>query len=101
MFQALLRFGVPLQAHGVDSRDFEQPGNVYQIGLPPRRIDLLTGISGLTFEEAWSSSATGQVEGRTVHIIGKDALIKNKIAAGRPKDLADVARLTGSRRPRS
>jgi hypothetical protein len=80
--------------------DFEQPGKVYQIGLPPRRIDILTEISGVTFTEAWASSVTADLEGRAVRVIGKDAFIKNKQAAGRPKDLADVARLGGVRRDR-
>lgn len=98
--QALLQFGAPLEAHGVHSRDFEQPGKIYQLGLPPRRIDILTEISGVTFDEGWASSASAEVEGRTIRIIGRDAFIKNKLASGRPKDLADVARLDRSGRPR-
>jgi hypothetical protein len=98
--QALLRFGAPLDVHDVHSTDFEQPGKVYQLGLPPRRIDILTEISGVTFDEGWASSATAEVDGRTIHIIGRDAFIKNKLAAGRPKDLADVARLGQSGHPR-
>jgi hypothetical protein len=66
---------------------------VYQFGLPPRRIDLLTEISGVTFEEAWASRVLGELEGRTVGFIGRTALLKNKSAAGRPQDVADVARL--------
>lgn len=98
LFQALARFGAPLQAAGVTAADLAQPGAVYQIGLPPRRIDLLTEISGVSFDEAWASRVATEVEGRTVPFIGRDALLKNKQAAGRPKDLADIARL---RRPRS
>lgn len=98
LFRALARFGAPLQAAGVTAADLAQPGAVYQIGLPPRRIDLLTEISGVSFDEAWASRVATEVEGRTVPFIGRDALLKNKQAAGRPKDLADIARL---RRPRS
>jgi len=97
VFQALIRFGAPLQSAGVTAADLAQPGAVYQIGLPPRRIGLLTEISGVTFDEAWTSRITTEVEGRTVPFIGRDALVKNKEASGRPKDIADVARL---RKPR-
>jgi predicted nucleotidyltransferase len=97
VFDGLVRFGAPLQSAGVTAADFAQPGAVYQIGLPPRRIDLLTEISGVTFDEAWASRATAEVEGRTVSFIGREALIKNKEASGRLKDVADVARLRRAR----
>ena len=97
VFDALTRFGAPLASAGVTAADFAEPGVVYQIGLPPRRIDVLTEISGVTFNEASASRETADVEGRTIGIIGRAALLRNKEAAGRPKDLADVARL---RRPR-
>ena len=51
VFDVLARFGAPLESAGVAAADFAQPGAVYQIGLPPRRIDLLTEISGLTFAD--------------------------------------------------
>ena len=91
--RALQHFGAPVEAHGIQSRDFESPGKVYQIGLPPRRIDILTEISGVSFDEAWASSVSAELDGRTIRIIGREAFIKNKVASGRPKDLADVARL--------
>lgn len=97
VFDVLVRFGAPLQSAGVTAADFAQPGAVYQIGLPPRRIDLLTEISGVTFDEAWASRTTAEVEGRTVSFIGREALIKNKEASGRLKDVADVARLRKTR----
>ncbi len=93
VFEALARFGAPLESAGVTAGDFAQPGAVYQIGLPPRRIDVLTEISGVTFDEAWTSRVAGEVEGRTVGFIGRAALLKNKEASGRPKDIADAARL--------
>ena len=93
VFDALARFGAPLESAGVTAGDFAQPGAVYQIGLPPRRIDVLTEISGVTFDEAWTSRVAGEVEGRTVGFIGRAALLKNKEASGRPKDIADAARL--------
>ena len=93
VFAALGQFGAPLEAAGVAAGDFAQPGLVYHIGLPPRRIDVLTEISGVTFDEAWQSRVTVDVDGRTVGFIGRTALLKNKQAAGRPQDIADVARL--------
>jgi glycine cleavage system aminomethyltransferase T len=99
VFDALTRFGAPLQAAGVTAADFARPGAVYQIGLPPRRIDLLTEVSGLSFDDAWASRITAEVEGRTVSFIGREALLRNKEASGRPKDLADLARLRRPARP--
>jgi hypothetical protein len=98
VFEALHRFGAPLAAHGVTASDFSRPGTVYQIGLPPRRIDVLTEISGVTFDEAWASRVEVEVDGRAAFIIGREQFLRNKTAAGRPKDLADVARLSGARK---
>ena len=99
VFDALTRFGAPLASAGVTTRDFSRPGSVYQIGLPPRRIDILTEISGVSFDEAWESRVTADVAGRTVSVIGRVALLKNKEATGRPKDIADAERLRKTRRP--
>lgn len=93
VWRALLRFGAPVEAAGVTSADFAVPGTVYQIGLPPRRIDLLTEITGVTFDEAWATRESARLEGQIVCFIGKDAFVRNKQATGRPKDLADAARL--------
>jgi hypothetical protein len=97
LLNALARFGAPLEAAGVTAADFSRPGAVYQLGLPPRRIDLLTVISGVSFDEAWASRVAADVEGRTIAFIGRAELLRNKEAAGRPQDIADVARL---RKPR-
>ena len=93
VFNALTRFGAPLQAAGVTAADFGRPGLVYQIGLPPRRIDILTEISGVGFDEVWESRATAEVEGRSIGFNGRTALLTNKRATGRPQDVADAARL--------
>lgn len=93
VWRALVRFGAPVEAAGVSALDFTARGTVYQIGLPPRRIDLLTEISGVSFDEAWASREPAALEGYVVHFIGREAFARNKEAAGRPKDLADVARL--------
>lgn len=97
VYSALVKFGAPLAAHGVEPGDFAVAGTVYQVGLPPRRIDILTQISGVSFDEAWASRESAEIEGRTVHIIGREAFLKNKLAAGRVKDLADAARLRQKR----
>lgn len=94
VFDALTKFGAPLAAHGVAATDFAVKGSVYQVGLPPRRIDVLTEISGVSFDEAWQSRVPAEVDGRVVNVIGREAFLKNKLAAGRPKDLADADRLS-------
>lgn len=73
--------------------DFVKPGNVVQLGRPPNRIDLLTSISGVEFEDAWSSRVQATLDGLPVCFLGWQSLIENKQASGRPKDLADVAKL--------
>jgi hypothetical protein len=90
---ALDDFGAPTRAHGVTATDFEREGAVYQIGLPPRRIDLLTSITGVSFDEAWSSRVPARVAGLEFTVIGREALLKNKRATGRDKDLVDVRAL--------
>jgi hypothetical protein len=74
--------------------DLTQIGKIVQIGRPPNRIDLLTGISGVTFDEALRTSVSTGLDGEPVRMIGRDALVKNKRASGRSKDLADLAQLT-------
>ncbi len=93
VFRALLRFGAPLAAHGVTIEDFAAPGTVYQMGLPPRRIDILTEISGVSFDEATVDATLGRLGRETVRCIGFDALVRNKRATGRTKDLADAEAL--------
>lgn len=97
VMQALDAFGAPLETHGVRQADFEALDTVYQIGLPPRRIDLMTSITGVAFEDAWHSRQLVEIEGIAVPILGREALIRNKKAAGRDKDLVDVRLLTGER----
>ncbi len=87
---ALTAFGAPLASHGVSEQDFATEGNVYQIGLPPRRIDVLTSISGVSFEDARRSRIVVELAGLRVPVLGRDALVANKRAAGRPKDLLDA-----------
>lgn len=90
VFAALTAFGAPLASHGVTQDDFSKSGSVYQMGLPPRRIDILTAISGVEFEEAWSSRMEVTLAGLTLSVLGREAMIRNKRAAGRPKDIVDA-----------
>jgi len=93
VFRALVQFGAPVAAHGVTVNDFQAPGAVYQMGLPPNRIDVITEISGVSYDEAVSEVIAGHLGPEVVRCIGLDALIRNKRAAARPKDLADAATL--------
>lgn len=101
VFRALVRFGAPVTAHGVGPEDFVRPGTVYQLGLPPNRIDILTEISGVEFDEAARETVTGHLGPEVVHCIGLDAMIRNKRASGRAKDLADAETLEEIRARRS
>ena len=85
---ALREFGAPLA--DIVEADFARPGVVYQIGVPPGRIDILTDLTGLTFGEAWRDRllrAFGDVE---ADFIGRASFILNKRATGRSKDLGDI-----------
>lgn len=73
--------------------DFTTLERIVQLGLPPNRIDLLTSISGVPFDEAWDSRVKAELDAEPVHFLGWDALIRNKQASNRDKDRADVAQL--------
>ena len=88
VLSALVRFGAPLAELSV--ADLSNPGVVFQMGLPPNRIDILTAISGVTFDEAWPNRLTIEQDSLRYHVIGKEDLIRNKRAAARPKDLVDA-----------
>jgi hypothetical protein len=90
VWSALLVFGAPIEALGITREDLTTPGMVIQIGLPPRRIDILTKISGVGFKEAWQTRSMGQVGVLSIPFLGRERLIDNKRAAGRKKDLADL-----------
>ena len=85
---ALTEFGVV--PNDVDENVFCIPGKVVQLGFAPVRIDLLTAISGLTWEEGISGQDQGEFDGVPVYYIGREQLIKNKRASGRSQDIADV-----------
>lgn len=93
VYRALLAFGAPVRAHGLSERDLAKPGTIYQIGLPPYRLDILTSIDGVSFEQAWAGHVTAVAAGRTVPFIGRAELLINKRSTGRTKDLADAEEL--------
>ena len=93
VWSALLKFGAPVQSLGVSRDDLLVPGTVIQIGMPPRRIDILTQLSGVVFEDAWKGRTTRTVAGLEIPFLGKAALMQNKKATNRPKDIADIQEL--------
>jgi hypothetical protein len=93
LVEALREFGYPPSEIRVE--DFLEPEQVVQLGRPPNRIDVLTSIDGVTWEEAWESRLEVPLGASRCWAIGREPLIKNKRASGRPQDLADVARLQG------
>jgi hypothetical protein len=72
------------------AEDFDRLDQVLQLGVPPVRIDIMTSIEAVPWEEAWSGRATGQVGGVPTHFLGREQYVKNKRAIGRPKDLGDL-----------
>jgi hypothetical protein len=93
VWKALGAFGAPLQALGITQADLATTDLVIQIGVPASRIDLLTGISGVTFEAAWGSRVEQSIGAISVAFLGRDTLIANKRATGRRKDLGDLEAL--------
>lgn len=91
VMEALENFGAPL--HEIQQEDFQEPDLVFQIGVAPRRIDILTSIDAVEFSEAWNGRKEVRVSGLTVPVIGRAELIKNKLSTGRLKDQADAASL--------
>ena len=90
VWDALLQFGAPVRTLGLSEADLTAPGVVFQMGEPPVRIDLLTSITGVDFDHAWSTRSVHRVGTLDVPFLGRTALLDNKRATGRTKDLADV-----------
>jgi hypothetical protein len=105
VYAALVEFGAPLRtrvepngephapARKLTAKDFEDKGTWYTMGVPPVAIDILSEIQGVSFSAAWKNRVTMVIDhatGLTAHFISRDDLIANKLAAGRPRDLADV-----------
>ena len=94
VYQALAAYGAPLQAFEVNDADFATYDGVLQIGVPPFRVDILNRADGITFDEAARDGDAFELDGRTIPVIGRAALIKNKRAAGRAQDVADAEALS-------
>ncbi len=97
VLRALDRFGAPL--HNISKEDLQTDGTIFQIGVAPRRIDIITAASGLTFEPTYQDSIPITIEGIEVRIPSLDDLILNKKASGRTKDLADAEALESIKNP--
>ena len=88
VLHALTTFGAALLDLTVD--DLSKPDTVFQIGLPPSRIDILSGISGVDFDAAWPRRVDVPIGDLRVGVIGRSDYIANKRASGRPRDLIDI-----------
>lgn len=84
---------------GLQAADLQKPKNVIQLGVNPNRIDLLTDIDGVSFEEAWEGRVDGPLDGTQVHYIGLQALLRNKESIGRARDIGDAEELRKRMRP--
>lgn len=93
VFRTLRAFGAPL--HDLTQDDLAHPGIVFQIGVAPIRIDIITAIDGVGFDEAWDARVPVHLGDIAVHVLSRHHLIQNKRASGRLQDLADVERLEG------
>jgi hypothetical protein len=93
LVSALADFG--FGSLGLTSADFVEEGVVVQLGYPPQRIDILTGVDGVQFDSCWDRRIAVEIGGQVVPFISVGDLIANKKASGRPQDLADVAALEG------
>jgi hypothetical protein len=99
LYAALAEFGAPLD--GITPEDFMVPGTFFRMGTPPLMVDILPAIQGVDFERAWERRTEIEVDtesGLRLSVISRRDLIAAKLAAGRPKDLADVAALRETER---
>ncbi len=88
---ALSQFG--FGSLDISASDLALPGKVIQLGYEPNRIDLMTSVTGVSFDDAWEDRAPGDLDGLPVNFIGRSSLLRNKDATGRAKDRIDAAEL--------
>ena len=93
VMQALQEFGAPLKS--VSVKDFQTPGMVFQIGVTPRRIDILTSIDGVEFDAAWKERLEVEIDEVLIPVLSREHVIQNKRALGRAQDRADIEKLEG------
>jgi hypothetical protein len=91
VIEGLQAFGAPL--HDLTEKDLATPGLIFQIGVEPIRIDVLTVIDGVQFEEAWAERMISRYGDQPIGVLSREHLIKNKITVARTQDLADVEAL--------
>jgi len=96
VWNALAAFGAPLS--DLAKEDLAVPGLVYQLGVAPSRVDILTSIDGVEFADAWASRVDQRYGGEPASFIGFEDLVRNKRASGRPQDLIDADLLDKHRR---
>jgi len=99
VLRALSRFGAPLDK--ITKEDLQQEGTVFQIGVAPRRIDIITSASGLRFERAYQNSILLNIDGIDVHILSIDDLIITKRSTGKTQDIADAEALESLKTPKN
>ena len=97
VYLALQQFGAPLD--GLTQSDFSEDGFFYQMGVPPLRVDILMGIPGVQFREAWERRETVWFDDLPVFFISRQDLIAVKRASGRPQDIIDADLLSQSNGP--
>jgi len=97
LVKALTKFGAPVEQDGITAHTFTEAQVVYQIGIAPVRIDILTEITGVEFSDAWTKRVGSTFFGLSVHFISLDDLIANKRALGRDSDLKDLQQNPKSR----
>jgi predicted nucleotidyltransferase len=88
VLRALDAFGAP--RHGLTAADLQTEGTIYQVGVPPNRVDVITTVDGVQFPDAWQDRAEVDIDGLRIPIIGRRQLIVNKRTVGRPQDLVDA-----------
>lgn len=88
VLHALDAFGAP--RHGLTESDLCTDGLIYQVGVPPNRVDVLTMVDGVTFEDAWRARVIVDIDGLRVPVIGRAHLVLNKRTVARPQDLLDA-----------
>jgi hypothetical protein len=88
IMRALMKFGAPISR--LSEEDFTAPDMIVQLGVEPCRIDLLTGIDGVGFDEAWQNKISITIDDLEIDILSREDLLRNKLATGRDKDQGDI-----------
>lgn len=88
-FKALMRFGAALS--DLSENDLTSPDMVFQIGVEPCRIDLMTGIDGVEFDQAWMNKVKVRIDDLEIYVLSRADLLVNKLATGRDQDQGDIA----------